>query len=174
MNTSSPNPAASTKQVVENTFLELIKRGKIDSILSEQRSASRIHALLSKFHVVAGITIPIPNLVAFYQLRELPTANTARWVAEALFILKNQNNPDTLFLRGIDRERKIHEACAKITAYDAARYFIAIREVLEAIEKKNTNSSETILQKAQNLINLAESSPSPSNSDGPPKPSSTT
>lgn len=133
----------------------------------------RINDLLTKTHTVGKITLPIPNLIAAQQMRQieqLRQTDPLAWLMECLFILHNQTSSDALFLRGSEREHAIAAHSQKISAFDASPYMVALLELHTAIEKKNMLSVESMENQVkilQNEISRLASSPLPKQPDTP-------
>lgn len=160
INNTEPKPIT-TGGLLGHMFKELVTPG------TPKARFERIDLLLRKTHIVGSLTIPIPNLVAFSLIRKLDTADPVFWLSEVLFILHAQHHEDILFASGTERDRAKHRFLSKIPATEFPRYYFAVCETLDAVEKKSQNSSKEYLQRIANATSQLNSSHSPTNPDNP-------
>lgn len=132
-----------------------------------KRKLDRIDLLLRKTHVVGRIVVPIPNLFAFSLIQKLDTSNAIEWLCETLFILHFQHNEDILFLRDDDRDRHKAKLLAEINPMQFPDYYIAVTEMLDAVEKKSQSSSKGLQRLAKIAMSQHNSSPSQPKPDNP-------
>lgn len=129
----------------------------------------RIKLLLQKTHTVGRITLPIPNQSAFMYILTLKdklnisessenAAALARWVMESVWLLSVQNDLDKYFLDGDERERAITAFWIKRVYLRFDEYYVALIDLLQAMEKKSLNSSQAMTDEAADLIKRHTSS----------------
>ena len=144
--------------------------GRLRPRSDHSRTAERLQLLAMKVHQVGPISLPLPNIVALQLLIALDCSNEGHvdYVAEAIFILRNQINDDTLFLKGEARRRAMVNCLKDIMAADLPHYILAIREMLDFVQKKSLNSLTTMTQTTETLTRQAASFFSPKPSDNLP------
>ena len=132
-----------------------------------QRSLERIDLLLRKTHQVGNITLNIPNIVATSLIQKLDRADPVHWTVEVLYILHHQRHEDKLFLTGNDRLAEQIRLFSEIDATEFPKYYVAIVEMLDAVEKKSQSCSREYQARLANMTSQLNSSPSPANPDSP-------
>lgn len=149
------------RAVMHNALLESMRSGKVDKVLSSKRTQQRAELLSRKMHVVGTIALPIPNVVAQQLIERLDITEMNRFTCETIFILTHQMHEDILFLEGLDRERAIAKVVKQIHAHELPLYYIAIREMLDMLEKKTASYSTKMQSRMAGLMQQLNSSSSP-------------
>lgn len=142
-------------------FSELMTGG------NPKHSIERIDLLMRKTHTVGSVTINIPNIVAASLIQKLDKSDPVFWTVECMYILHHQRNEDLLFLQGNDRLKEQIRLFGDIPHAEFPKYYIAICETLDAVEKKSRIYSREYLQRVANMTSQLNSSPSPTNPDSP-------
>lgn len=142
-------------------FSELLSGG------NPKRSIDRIDLLLRKTHTVGKVTVNIPNIVAGTLIQKLDKSDPVAWTVECMYILHHQRNDEMLFLSGNDRLAEQIKLFGDIPHAEFPKFYVAICETLDAVEKKSLLCSREYLQRVANMTSQLNSSPSPTNQDSP-------
>lgn len=155
-----------TRRILVERMPEFLKTENMRRLHKQRRTLE----LAQKVHRCGVAVLPLPNFAALTEIERLECVEgeELEFIAECIFILSNQTNEDVLFLRGPERRKAVYAACKNIHAHNAADYLACIREMLDAVKKKQIFSHRRVTQQVQTLTQQISSLLSPKPSDNPP------
>lgn len=141
---TEPNPprdtggqALSKLEITRRKIVERMPGFLKSQEMRELHKKRRTLELARQMHQCGAAVLPLPSFVAFIEIDrlEFDESRPFEYVAEAIFILSNQERQDVLFLTGIARRRAILEACKNIHAHNAGDYLVCIKEMINEAKK---------------------------------------